>query len=482
MFNEDDTLIFVYDNLVELELPAVIKNDYAIARSTNSTTESWILYKSNSFIIHLSSQQTLEETVTYLRFSAFFKSKYSYIGSYLIIINEKNLTNINDVFDHFWKSHVQKIVVLTYYNSDSDIFGKVHTSDPLHEENSCGRKSKVVQSEFYSENVSIKYESVYRNIHGCMFGNEVDSAEKAYPVYVFFDKVFNALATKINGSYYKWTGSKPNINISKTVTLQINIDNGRTSILLYQINDILPSGVENPIYFVIRSGNEIPPIKVLIMVFTVKVWIFVILTYISTSIILWIIVSVDRKEFIVWQLANIFLDVFSATLWGWLSFRPKENKIRCIFICYLIYHIHIYTAFTSNLITILTTPQFDRGISNLEELADSNVSIYSRIQYNKFLHADHKLSIYSKIRNKLKYSLTLNYSRCVELLMQDNIGLLLTELDLKYLRRNLLSNVRVDLIDMGTVMKKPPEQFILSVGHYLTNTFNVFFQTMRESG
>ncbi|KAF5305855.1 hypothetical protein FQR65_LT07594 [Abscondita terminalis] len=348
IFTKDDTLIFIFDKIVELELPKVVKNDYAIAR------------------LHLSSQETVSATIQFSYSKAFFNSKYSKIRKYLIIINDKNLTNVNAVFDRLWTQNVRRIVVLTY-NTDNEVF-EVHTSDPLHEENSCGKKSKIVHSEFYTENASIKYASVYRNINKCMLWNEVDSVEKAYPLYIFFDKVFHVIAKEINGSYHGWTEPNPKINVPNTVTLRITLENENTPIFYYEKFDVLPSGVGNPIYFVIKSGKEIPPIKVLVMIFTVKLWIFIILAYVSTSITVWIIASCDRKQFIVWQLANIFLDVLSATLWGWLSFKPKESKIRCIFICYLFYHIHVYTAFTSNLITILTTPQFDRGISNLQEL------------------------------------------------------------------------------------------------------------------
>ncbi|KAF5286021.1 hypothetical protein FQR65_LT13018 [Abscondita terminalis] len=418
MFTEDDTLVFIYDDeFLELELPDVIQNQYVIGSTSSPTT--LVLDKPGSFIIHLSDEENLIYTRNYLFDSGFFESIYSIKGSYLVILNEKKLTNINRIFHKFWRyENINRVVVLTY-NTESEVFGKVYTSDPLHEKNVCGRETKVVQCKVYNRNISIKFKNHYRNIHQCWFMYLWPQFDDKYVAYIFFDKIFDVLGKKINGSYYRHLNQNSSVpSITKQVTLLLQLQIGKTA--FSKIYDILNFGFSDPVYFVVRSGEKISSVKLLMIVFSTEVWIFIIVTYIATSLTLWIVLSIEKKKFFISHFAYIFLEVFSATLWGCFSLEPKKTKIRCVFICYLFYHIHIYTGFTSNLVTILTTPQFETGISNLKELADSNFLIYSRTFHQTLFDINDEDSnrIRDKIEAKMKFQYNISYDSCVELLMR----------------------------------------------------------------
>ncbi|KAF5305856.1 hypothetical protein FQR65_LT07595 [Abscondita terminalis] len=481
MFTEDDTLVFIYDEFVELELPDVIQNQYVIGRASNPTT--LILDKPGKFIIHLSDEKTLNDTIYFFYDSGFFENIYSIQGRYLVVINEKNLTSIHHLFSQFWSSkYIRDVVVLTY-NTESEVFGKVYTSDPLHEKNVCGTKTNVVDSKLYNQNVSIEFKKNYQNIHKCGFSCYWSQSDLKYVFYKFFDKVFDVLDKQINGSYVRFLNNDISIPLpSKTLTCYLYVINDFRG--AFKVFDILNFGWSDPLYFVVRSGEEVSSVKLLMIVFSTEVWIFIIITYIATSLTLWFMMSIEKKKFFISQLARIFLEVFSATLSGWFSFEPKKSKIRCIFICYLFYHIHIYTGFTCNLVTILTTPQFEPGISNLEELADSNITIHSRGIYRTYFEIEYEElnNLRDKIKDKIEYAYKVPYDRFVDLLMTDNTGLLLTELDIKYLRHKLSSNLRINVIDAGIIIRKPQEFLTSPPGHYMRDTFNLFFRYIDESG
>ncbi|KAF5298010.1 hypothetical protein FQR65_LT09821 [Abscondita terminalis] len=463
IFNKDDSLVFIYDDFVELELPLVMERAYAVARSTGPTR--MIFDKPNSFIIHLSSQNTLTNTTEFLYNSTFFRSPYSIRGKYLVIINEINLINVNEIFDAFWLKNIQRVLVLSF-DIKSDVFVKVHTSDPFDDGSDCGRKSKIVHSQLYDQNVSIKHTNIYRNIYGCNIFM-TSGMDLEHPLLRCYDELMDVLATKINGFYFNNRFRNPGkyVDIPKIITSPVHVDSGNGG--YKSCLEILPFGFRDPLYIIVKGGEEVPSLKLLAKVFTTKVWICVVAVYVTASIALWCIDSVKKKKFIISQLEKNFLDIFSATLWGWSSFQRKEARVCCIFICYMFYHIHIQTGFTCNLVTILTKPQYQRGISNLEELAESNTTIYGR--WNDRLYFDQNDVIVDSINNrifkKLELFLPFFYEPCVEGFKTHNRGILITELEIKYLRHQLLSNVRINIIDTGAIIKKQSLYFVLGAAY-----------------
>ncbi|KAF5304164.1 hypothetical protein FQR65_LT08057 [Abscondita terminalis] len=483
MFKVDDSLAYIYDSFVEIEIPNVVNNQYAVVRCASPT--SLIFDKPNSFIIHLSSQKTLNNTTRCLFKSSFFKKPYSIKGKYLVIINENNVINLNQIFEVFWLKNIQQVVVLTF-KIKHKVFVKVHTSDPFHEGSDCGRISKVVRSQVYHQNVSIKYPNIYPNIYKCVIWMSSFMGID-HPLRVCYDELIRELTKKINGVYLSAIKPNPDFNprTSKFITSMVHVENGLVG--YKSLYEILSFGYKDSLHFVVRGGKEVPSIKLLIKAFNVQVWIYIVGAYVTTSIALWFIISVINREFLISELAKNFLEVFSATLWGCFSFEPKKAEIRCIFICYLIYHIHIQSGFTCNLVTILTTPQFQSGISNLEELSESNLTIYARKNdEDYFLWIDDSIdSTNNRIKKKIQFpyhSDNSSYQKLLEDLMIKNGGILLTELEIKYFRHKLLSNVRVNIIDTDTIIQKRSLYLVLNAGHYLTNTFQSFFFTMQESG
>ncbi|KAF5298012.1 hypothetical protein FQR65_LT09823 [Abscondita terminalis] len=453
IFNENDTLAFIYDSFVEVEIPKVVNNQYAIARCSNHT--SLKLDKPNSFIIHLSNQDTLNDTTNFLYDSSFFESAFSIRGNYLIIINEMNVTNLNNIFEIFWLKNIQRVVVLTF-NDESEIPAKVHTSDPIHEGSDCGKISKIVHTRVYHQNLSIKHTNEYRNLYRCAIWMST-FMDLDHPLLQCYDDLFRQLAKTINGYHISLIKPNPGLDVYdlKLITSMVHLDNGAVASKVN--NEIVSFGYTDSPCFVVRAGEEVPSVKLLLNVFSMQVWIYVAGAYVITSVALWFITSINKRQFQLSQLAKYLLDVFSATLWGSFSFEPKKAKVRCIFICYLLYHIHIQSGFTCNLVTILTTPQFQRGISTLEKLSLSNIKIYDTKGIYLSWSDDVTDSVNSRIKGKLEIpsdSDMISYEKLIENFMTENCAIVLTELEIKYLRQKSygLSNVRINIINTDTIV------------------------------
>ncbi|KAF5304157.1 hypothetical protein FQR65_LT08050 [Abscondita terminalis] len=453
--NEDDNIIFVYDNIVELELPAVIKNAHVIVRPTRPMR--LFLNKPNLYIIHLSSQETLSSVTYFLNEIYFLKNGLIKGKKFLIIINENNLTDC------------YRIVL------EVKFLPVVHKGDFFHIQNACGRKANVLNSECYNQNITMKYVEQYRNIHGCKFGLSELGINRVHPSFNYFFKLMDDLGKATNGTFVKNQASP------KLSTFVIFLNTGLVDFL--DTFDLSYIAIRDQLHFVVKAGEEISPMKILFIIFTLEVWICIVTVYIITSTAVWFITSIYKKELKISELEKYFLEVFSATIWGSVSLPLKKMYLRCIFICYLIYHIHIQTGFTSNLVNILTTPQFEHGITNLEELAAANLTIYSHLMYrNMFNMEDKKVSnLVNIIKTRTKF-LELSYRNYSDLLKTENCGLLLTELEIEYLQYHFLRNVRITIIKSVKILKDKPPIFGLMPGHYFTNTFNRFVSSMEESG
>ncbi|KAF5304163.1 hypothetical protein FQR65_LT08056 [Abscondita terminalis] len=362
LYHEEDTLTFVYDNVVRLELPEDIKNTHVISRADNPMRLH--LTYLHSFIIHLSNQTTLNRTYYFIADEIHRDKNFLPNGKFLIIINEKNLGNLNEVFQYFWIKEIYEVVVLTYYFGNK-VSIKLHTIDELEEGNECGKKSNVIHSEYYHEQMTIKFVKKYSNIHGCNI--VVHFTYTTPPVHLnYIFKLLDILGNAINGVV---------LRESSDDRIGVWLDTG----FFYPLLEIERTNIaiRDPFYFVVKGGAEISPTKILFIIFTFEVWIFIMIAYIITSIAMWFITSIDKKKFKISKLGKHSLEVFSATVWGTIPTTPQRTHVRCLFICYLLYYIHIQTGFTSNLATILTTPQFEHGITNFEELAEANITIYA---------------------------------------------------------------------------------------------------------
>ncbi|KAK4878753.1 hypothetical protein RN001_011259 [Aquatica leii] len=234
--------------------------------------------------------------------------------------------------------------------------------------------------------------------------------------------------------------------------------------------------------FVVNGGDTISPIKTLFIIFKIEVWIMIIVSLGLTTLALWLIFSFDKKQFSIFKFADIWFNVFLATIWGYFVAVPKNIKARYIIMCYLVYQIHIQTGFTSNLVNVLTTPQYEPGIQNLEELVKSNLSIITTpFSENYFTHVEKSNSIYSKIKKQLQYRDLRNSDR-MSLLNNKNCAVLALELEVDYYEYETGEKMHVNRIEATLVTGSVHSFFAMGPGHYFTETLNSFMRSMDESG
>ncbi|KAF5304159.1 hypothetical protein FQR65_LT08052 [Abscondita terminalis] len=480
-FTEDDVIVSVYDEIVRMELPRLITKPFVMARSTYSTIMK--LDKRSAFVIHLSQSKTLQSTLAFLTNSTLWtSSRRSNNAHFLFIINVTNSEDVSYIFEHLWSIRIYHFAVLTCFTNSKQLI-EVYTGNPFHKENECGIKAKVVNSQFCNQNLSIKFVDRYWNLNKCSIIFLTDRKDYNIPTFVYHFKFFNDLAKAVNGEFmpkYYYDEIKM-YNNTKRYSLTMRLENGESS--LYEEGDISQPAIHGYFSFIVRGGKIISPIKTLFIIFSTKVWISILAAYVTTSIALWIISSVNEKIKYS-QFENHLLEVYFATLWGMFLSVPRTKKIRFIILCYLVYHIHIQTGFNSRLVTVLTTPQYEPGITNLEELADAKIPLYvhSRLQRYYLLHDNNSNSIYNKIKRRIK-SFDYNLPQdIINKLTNEDCGIIITEFDLRRVKRKIDEKTRINSIDATIIVGKFRAFFVLPPGNYFTKSFNLFLLGVEEFG
>ncbi|KAK4875261.1 hypothetical protein RN001_011683 [Aquatica leii] len=479
MFNKDETIAFIYDKLVEIETPKVIKNPYVIARCTGPIRSK--LDRNAAYLMHLQKQELLNTTLTFLNSSTFWIHRHSPNSQYVVIIEDQTTINLKKIFTFFWNLKIHKVVVLTQHNSDNQTFVKVHTSNPYYEENDCGAYANVINSQDCDKKILINFAKIHKNLNGCtitLFGHR--PIEHNYFV-MFYINFFKRLAKKINGKFeFNYTINKAAaLDIMAKPIIGLSLVTEKSP--LTQVCDFSDTAVINQLIIIVKGGEIVSPVKTLFVIFKIEVWIMILVSIGMTSLTFWLISSLDKNQFSISNLGQILVQVFSATIWGVFASVPKTLKGRCIFICYLVYYIHIQTGFTSNLVTVLTTPQYQPGITNLEQLVEFNVTIITDIEEFYFSNVGKPNSIYSKIKKQLIH-MELPHEKMIQLLNSRNYALLLADIDVEHFKHVVGGHVHINRIKTDTVAGHVRVSYIMTLGHFFIETLNSFIRSMEESG
>ncbi|KAK4887627.1 hypothetical protein RN001_003898 [Aquatica leii] len=480
MFNEEETLTFVYDEYVDVEVPKIIQNPYAIARSTGSTRSK--LDRNAAYTIHLQNQKSLNSTFEFLNLSTFWILRHSLNIRYFIIINEKNFEDLQKTFTFLWSLKIHKIVVFTQHYSKKRNIIKIHTSNPFYKGNHCGTIANVIHSQDCSDNSTIQILEKYKNLNGCDIIFLTPALNEPSCGVTYLLEFFNELADTVNGNFTaKFSINKTtaaSIQMQAIIAVTLRTDQSE----LFLTNDISNTAFMVKFEFVVKGGEPISPVKILFIIFKTEVWIMIIVSILVASIALWFITSFDDKQFIFSKLKEICSNVLLATIWGYFAKMPK-NKGRYICICYLMYQLHIQTGFTSNLVTVLTTPQYKPGITNIEQLLNSDLSIIAAEVCKEYYFSDIDKpdSIYSRIKNRTRFA-ELDYNEKAQALHSGNNALFLFELDTNFIEANLGGSIHINRIKANSVAGILRSSYLMTPGHYFKKTLNSFLRSRDESG
>ncbi|KAF5297967.1 hypothetical protein FQR65_LT09878 [Abscondita terminalis] len=422
VFANNESLIYLYDGKIEFP---VIEEHSRILYNVRTGFQIPSTYRnySQNYVVVANDYNTLVNIFGTISRSRLWHNKLTRTGTFLVITFKEDMAQKVKMF---WMLGIINVIFLVHY-SEGTMY--VFTSDPQAPGNNCG----LMLKEFLSfddcfASTPIHLPKIFRKYTNCVV-SYVSWISSNVEKIKFFEVINFLLKTAVN-----------KLNLSLKMVNEIN-----TSYIynMFTIFSSLRKSLEHYTYtltflsdnmvWIVPFPARIPDMRVMQVVFKKIVWILILSAFVFTSLTWWLITKVLNRNS---NIIKTFLDVYSITLFGSVHRLDLFPSLRCLFLAYVLYAIHIQTGFISKLIEVLTIPQYEPTIKTITELSDSNHTIIILEGfYNYFFeHEESNYILYNKIKEKL------------EILNGDEFGEKLT--DLKTFRNNaaLISSNELDVL------------------------------------
>ncbi|KAF5301701.1 hypothetical protein FQA39_LY10632 [Lamprigera yunnana] len=402
----DTTVLYVDYKAFENFLPDKMQNPY-LTYDTGKTSYTISGYRSyNEMIIMNIRGANCVKYYLYKMRKHVWKLETSAKRRYLIIVPSQKVSELKEIFLYFFELHVDDVIVITYNFTLKKEAIKVFTWNPYHPSNKCGTIFNIKEEESCSSVKMIENPRKLKNFNKCNMTYWYDNGrrydryctEVAYVTRFFLDLIGKTLNFTI----------VPSTGRQKITGLYMYVRRlDKCSKMSKCTNPFLRNGY----IWTVPPPKRINPMVVFKIVYKPIVWILILLTFLSISVIWWFISYCRHST----NFAYVLLNVYSLTLFGFINKIPMGLPLRMIFIAYVIYAIHIQSIFVSNLVKMLTIPQYEHGINNLEELAASDLPILiDDFDTATFRAKEPNNSLYTKVTSKfhiVPYSVTIDALR-----------------------------------------------------------------------
>ncbi|KAF5304824.1 hypothetical protein FQR65_LT07841 [Abscondita terminalis] len=390
VFPSNETVIYVYYDeemfsITDNNPYVVINIQFPLYKSSNYKNYHY------NYIIHAESFNHLLYAFNYIQGNKLWHPKLMSDGKLLLITIEEELEK---KITALWNTGLINLIVLVYYDSSKTM--RILTSDPQAPKNNCGLNLKeyLTVADCFDQ-TSIRLPKKYRKYTNCNVTHMDLAGTNRYHL-----KLMETV-TLILDLFVERLG------ISLTIYNSNNNDRVFDIFTIYvHYRALFPDNAFTAVFFsdnmvwIVPFSKQIPPIKILQVVFKQNVWICVLVSFVGTSLVWWLMTKVISRTS---SISEAFLKVFSITLFGSVDKFDLLWSMKCLFLAYVLYSIHIQTAFTSRLIEILTIPQYEPRIESLTELANSQVTVY--VSHNIYEHFfDHQVlnsTLYNKIKKRI---------------------------------------------------------------------------------
>ncbi|KAF5301305.1 hypothetical protein FQR65_LT08924 [Abscondita terminalis] len=442
IFQENETLSFM--NIEDdVNLLDIVTNPYFAINLTKTVTKPGTYKFDNyNFVVHRTTNN-IHNFFSRLYDSVFWSGLNMINSKFIIVAPTKS---VESIFIECWRLGFVNVVVIAYCSYKKNCTENVFTANPQDYENDCGNKPIKFQTHSCSSKNTITFPNILRKYRNCNVSlvnalKLVNVNSKRSIIYSMFKKVItflNATETFKDDLNDRFCFTESNLGLYPKYP--------KTCIV--QRDDTV---------WVVPSPRKIPPIEVLKLIFDQYVW--------GAILLYFFLCRTDCVvDYVVWVCKQV----------------PECLALKVMFIVYVVYSVHIQTGFTSDLVDILTAAQYEKGITTLEELSDSDMPIFipDTFMYRSYFNDDNSTkTIYNKIRKKATF--VQNISEIVFALnnsfsyvfQQDTVQRV--QIVLKIKLNTFIDNSLIG--DYKTVLRTRP-------GSYFVNSFDKVFNILIETG
>ncbi|KAB0792228.1 hypothetical protein PPYR_14187 [Photinus pyralis] len=386
----DETLHYVFKESSDL-LPFNIKNPRVVINISNPIPRMNRVVAKN-FILEVGNLDFLKKFLNSFRFVGIW-TEYEPVNARLLVITD-HLWRVEMIFSLLWRHGFTYVAVLVI-NKDEDGRSSLFTANPYDVQNHCGYVPHTIHVQRCDYEITDPIERPIRNYHGCSV--------------VFHFTMLTQYSDKFD---------RKSFTISMVVEmLNVTLDQSQKSQAKIGLRDeLLVSGIKGGyrmshvytrdiIVWIVPPTTAISALEILAVNFDLEVWILVSVIF-ALFTLAWYVLDNFKTS-----LGEIVLKTFGITLFGSTSRFHESTRLRFVILCYIIYSVHIQTAYVSNLTRLMTSPPTRQPIRNLKELfeADIPICLDSSAVYvlSKYSLLEHE-KIYKSIQSKSCPSISRN--------------------------------------------------------------------------
>lgn len=411
-FPEDYSLIFIQQN--NSDIPTNLKNKYIVLndKKTYENRDSNIENKNethhNIFIFNSYNISLLNKVIVNLINSSFWHLRKSPRGKFIFLTNNAAMKDLKYLFIFLWKNDITKIAFINekhtikeqniknkqnkemnkILKATSDV--EIITANPYANENKCGTKAELISVKSCDNTNSSNLFHIPKKLKNCklkagvlhiLYGPplicDIKSYEKGFyiiPMEIIkktleFDVFYELVPDQLQYDYFKY-GAKIRPLIY-TKEREIMVANGNRIQYIYDEFDMTDIFYYDDQIWIYVIPDKISNIKILMSVFSFKVWAAILAVGFSVSVI-WFVFAFFKDESVFKSFTKCFLDVYQLSFLVALNVIPKSFQLKIIFLTYLIFAFYANNFFQAKLHSILTKPDFEKGIDNVEDLVKSD--------------------------------------------------------------------------------------------------------------
>ncbi|XP_031355968.1 uncharacterized protein LOC116180222 isoform X2 [Photinus pyralis] len=246
-------------------------------------------------------------------------------------------------------------ILLINKNEDASSF--LFTANPHDVQNHHGTFPNTMHVQSCDQAIADTIPRPIRDYHGCP--TQFSTSAFLHLMYKFNRRDFT-----INMAAEIWNISLKQLGRYGIIVhdgLPISHMNGGSRVSHVYIRDV--------IVWVVPPTNAISSLKIFAVNFDKEVWILVSVIF-ALFTFAWYVLEKFKTSF-----GEIVLKTFGITLSESTDRITNSSKLKFVILCYIIYSVHIQTAYVSNLMRLITTPPRSQPIRNLKELLEAEIPI-----------------------------------------------------------------------------------------------------------
>lgn len=480
LFNVDDALCFIATEET-LSIQLNINNSFTFINQERFMGNGVYV----NYVLFVKNYKVFTQYIAKLRQSGIWDKLNSPRGKFFVV-NNANSTIRLKILKHLWRNDIYRTIL--FQNDDQ---GKFYSANPFLDKNifnvnedelgSCQNLSRVnfidyvlfmdKRDFFHSTGY---YYLPYTGVPGSKYQGITLSLLDLIKIKININVVYHVSSDAENNEFYV-TGRT---NLTEQLIYDGILDAFFVSNLYwhyYEVYEITSNAYLEEQYWIIAKPPKKSGADVIVNLFTLQAWMCLITTYIIMSLTFSLLAKIENER--CYTTLNSFQVVLAANLGFYTAIYLKSKYLKLLLFITLLYSIIVFNCVNGGLSSALTNPGYERGITNLKEMIDSNVQPFWNMQKIKLLEA-HNTTMAKKLRAKsIAYDAVTSPRNRVDF-VKKKLNYCTTAYD-SYLKLYGTEGIRI----IGQEFLIPHDiRFGLKKGHPYVPHFNKIIDLVVESG